>query len=152
MARTHADMNRRRRQLFDLAKMAGAASEKLMHARLSGSGAAVADAGDTINAGFGYLEVKCLGSDTQTIVLVRAEETTHRSIPRPPSTWSRSNRKDQFFRWHVQRGFVAVSQMPRRCVICLKSTTHVHPDNDHEGNSLENGIDLKINVDAPRQQ
>jgi hypothetical protein len=57
--------------------MAGAASEKLMHARLSGSGAAVADAGDTINARFGYLEVKCLGCDThRTVALVRAEEQT----------------------------------------------------------------------------
>ena len=34
---------------------------------------------------------------------------------------------------------------------CLNSTTHVHPDNDHEGNSPEHGIDLKISVDAPRQ-
>jgi hypothetical protein len=30
-------------------------------ARLSGTGAAIARAGDAINAGFGYLEVKCLG-------------------------------------------------------------------------------------------
>ena len=43
---------------------------KQAHARLSGSGAAVADAGDAINAGFGYLEVKCLGCDThQTVAL-----------------------------------------------------------------------------------
>ena len=52
---------------------------KQAHARLSGSGAAVADAGDAINAGFGYLEVKCLGCDThQTVALdiVRRPKTT----------------------------------------------------------------------------
>ena len=40
------------------------------HARLSGTGAAIARAGDAINAGFGYLEVKCLGCNThQTVAL-----------------------------------------------------------------------------------
>ena len=40
------------------------------HARLSGSGAAIAALGDAINAGFGYLEVKCLGCNThQTVAL-----------------------------------------------------------------------------------
>ena len=41
------------------------------HARLSGSGAAIAPTlADAINAGFGYLEVKCLGCNThQTVAL-----------------------------------------------------------------------------------
>ena len=40
------------------------------HAWLSGPGAAIADAGDALNAGFGYLEVKCLGCNThQTVAL-----------------------------------------------------------------------------------
>ena len=37
---------------------------------LSGTGAAIAALGDAINAGFGYLEVKCLGCNThQTVAL-----------------------------------------------------------------------------------
>ena len=40
------------------------------HARLSGTGAAIAALGDALNAGFGYLEVKCLGCNThQTVAL-----------------------------------------------------------------------------------
>jgi hypothetical protein len=40
------------------------------HARLPGAGAAVSRAGRRFNAGFGYLEVKCLGCNThQTVAL-----------------------------------------------------------------------------------
>jgi len=48
--------------------------------------------------------------------------------------------------------FVAVSQMPSGCATCLKSTSHAHRDNDHEGNSPENGICRKFNVEAFRQR
>ena len=46
------------------------------------------------------------------------------------------------------REFVAVSQMPRGCAICLKSTSHALRDNDHEGNSPENGIYRKFGVES----
>ena len=32
--------------------------------------------------------------------------------------------------------------------ICLKSTSHAHRDNDHEGNSLESGIHRKYDVES----
>ena len=41
--------------------------------------------------------------------------------------------------------------MPRGCAICLKSTSHAHRDNDHEGNSPENGIYRKFDVEALRR-
>jgi hypothetical protein len=40
------------------------------HARFSGTGPAVAAPGDALNAGYGYLEFRCLGCDThQTVAL-----------------------------------------------------------------------------------
>ena len=81
--------------------------------------------------------MKCLGCDTHRRPLpssCRGYDTqidTAIGFPHGQDPIGRTN----FLAWHVQSGFVAVSQMPRRCVICLKSTTHVHPDNDHEGNS-----------------
>jgi hypothetical protein len=52
------------------------------HARLPGTGAALADTGDALNAGYSYVEVKCLGFDThQTVALdiVRRPKSTPRS-------------------------------------------------------------------------
>ena len=37
--------------------------------------------------------------------------------------------------------------MPRACAICFKSMSHAHRDNDHEGNSPENGIYRKFDVE-----
>ena len=49
------------------------------YARLQGAGAALTDLGDALNAGYLYLEVRCLGCDThQTVALdiVRRPKTT----------------------------------------------------------------------------